>query len=192
MKAVIIGSALVAALGPALAHADARESYGVSASVGAGYDGFVDHSMSRYADGGAAWDVRLAFGTRTTFTLESAYVGSLHAVEAEGLANARIVSHGIEWGMRCNLALTDTAWPYLLVGVGWSRYRLDSPTSAPVMTSGDDTVVLPLGLGIVLRRGHALLDVRLVYRATSRTDMVVGEEASFSSWNAGARIGFEY
>lgn len=197
MRTIRLMSALAVLLVPAVANAEVPEfleEYGVAVTAGGGVVQFTDGSMRDFATEGGGWEGRLGFGTKTPITIEAAYLGSLHSIDALGLDyKANLLGTGIEGNVRVNL-LPGSITPYLLVGAGWTRYSLvNTDTNTSDVRDSDDIVQFPLGLGVGFRQGPMLLDVRAVFRPTSQADMFVGAtDGSLNSWSGTIRAGFEY
>ena len=147
--------------------------YGFGVSAGAGVTGFVDGDMRAATDPGAAWDLRVAAGTRLPVSIEAAYVGSAQAIDALGLdPDAILVGSGLEAGARIDL-LPAEANPFVVVGAGWTRYQLanaDRNTSS--LNQRDDVLTLSLAIGMDLRIDRVVLDARAVMRPTFDNELL--------------------
>ena len=175
---------------------DLYTSFGMSLSVGGGVTDFVDDSAEDVTDVGGAWDARLAIGTRSIIGIEAAYVGTAQDMDALGLDDdAVLVSNGVEGLARLNLG-NYFLQPYVVGGVGWSRYEIvneDFNTSA--IDSSDDIVTVPLGAGLDAKLGGGfLLDGRFTYRTAFNDDMfdAMSDGADLDNWNVSARLGYEF
>lgn len=169
---------------------------GMSLSFGAGVVGFRDGGFRDLADTGAAWEVRLAIGTRLPLALELAYIGSAQDLHVLGLdEDALLVSHGAEAGLRVNFAnLSRYAplgiQPYIAGGVAIRRYSIVNESFNTSSVAGDDTVYeFPIGVGLGLRAMRAMVDLRGSYRFSFYEDLITRdlEEAEAASamdnWN---------
>jgi hypothetical protein len=198
MKILTKLTAVAIVLAPSVASADSFQEvlvkYGASVSAGGGFVQFTEGSMRDFATEGAGWEGRLAFGTKTNLTIEAAYVGSLHAIDALGIAsNANLLGTGIESNVRINLAKGNVQ-PYFLAGAGWGRYSLTNiTTNTSDISDYDNVAQFPMGIGIGFKQGGMLIDARAVYRPTTQVDMFAGStDSSLASWSATMRAGFEY
>ena len=174
-----------------------RSALGIEATIGGGVVGFIDEGARDIAKTGGSWDARLMFGSRLPIAVEGAYVGSAQSIDALGLSsNSFLVGNGIEGTLRVNL-MRARIQPYLFGGAGWTHYQLtNTSTNTSSVLGQDDVGTIPLGAGITGRIGSAfILDVRATYRATFNDDLMRATAASnnsMQSWNASARIGFEF
>jgi hypothetical protein len=170
---------------------------GIEATVGGGAIGFIDERARAVAGTGGSWDARLMFGSRLPIAVEGAYVGSAQSIDALGLSsNSVLVGNGFEGTLRVNLT-RGRIQPYLFGGAGFAHYQLSNTSNnTSSVLGGDDVGTVPLGAGITGRLGGSfIVDARGTYRATFDDDMLRATAAnnnSMQSWNASARIGFEF
>jgi len=170
---------------------------GVEETIGAGAIGFIDQGSRSVAGTGASWDARFMFGSRLPIAIETAYVGSAQNIDALGLStNAFLLGNGIEGTLRVNL-IRARIQPYLFAGAGWTHYQLtNTATNTSSVLGNDDVGTVPMGAGLTARvTGGFIIDVRGTYRATFSDDLLRAAAAtgnSMQSWNAAARVGFEF
>jgi hypothetical protein len=170
---------------------------GIEATLGGGAIGFIDEGARAVAGTGGSWDARLMFGSRLPIAVEGAYVGSAQSIDALGLSTSSILlGNGFEGTLRVNLT-RGRIQPYLFGGAGFTHYQLsNTSTNTSSVLGGDDVGTVPLGAGITGRLGGSfIIDARGTYRATFDDDMLRATAAnnnSMQSWNASARIGFEF
>jgi peptidoglycan-associated lipoprotein len=174
---------------------------GVQATVGGGVTGFFEQGARAFTSTGASYEARLAAGTRTHVALEAAYVGSAQNINALGLStNALLLGNGAEGDLRINFT-TRAIQPYIFGGAGWTRYQLqNTPVATSSIQSKDDTLQVPVGVGLSARAGRSfLLDVRATERFVF-DDQMFNNAASATNagnsgmrnWNVGARLGWEF
>jgi hypothetical protein len=170
---------------------------GIEATVGGGAIGFIDEGARNVANTGASWDARLMFGSRLPIAVEGAYVGSVQSIDALGLStNSLLVGNGVEGTLRINLTRMRVQ-PYVFGGVGWTHYQLsNTATNTSSILGRDDIGTVPLGAGVTARFGRGFIfDARGTYRATFDDQLMQGQsvnDTSMQTWNATARIGFEF
>src|SRR5690606_32492034 len=102
---------------------------------------------------------------RSIIAAELAYIGSSRDVTALGLDNnAFLQSHGGELAGRLNL-LPGLIQPYILAGVGFTRYDLSNEDFNTSSISSTETVAhFPLGAGAALRYEGFVVDARGTFR----------------------------
>jgi hypothetical protein len=170
---------------------------GIEATLGGGAIGFIDEGARAVAGTGGSWDARLLFGSRLPIAVEGAYVGSAQSIDALGLASSSVLlGNGFEGTLRINLT-HGRIQPYLFGGAGFTHYQLSNTSTNTSSVRGDDDIgTVPLGAGITGRlAGSFIVDARGTYRATFDDDLLRATAASsnsMQSWNASARIGFEF
>lgn len=180
--------------------------WGMSVSVGGGVTSFLEDDTRAFTDTGGNWSARLAIGTRLPVTLELAYQGSLQDIDAMGLdRDAMLLGNGVEANIRLNASPRGSVQPYILAGVGWTRYRVTNDQyNTSNVEDEEDVLLLPVGAGVGFRWRGMLLDVRGVVRPALYDDliifpdsMMVGDESIASSSNLDngsieARLGWEF
>jgi opacity protein-like surface antigen len=173
---------------------------GVGAMVGGGVTGFMDQQTRAFTDPGGSWEARASVGTRLPLALEAAYLGSAQNISALGLASAaKLVGNGAEATARFNFT-RRAIQPYVFAGMGWTHYQITNAASnTSSLRDNDDVLTVPAGVGVSFRLAQSLLlDVRGTARATFNDDMLdgpyanTGQDARLHSWNAGARLGWEF
>jgi len=95
--------------------------------------------------------------------------------------------------VRLNL-LKGAYQPYLLAGVGWTRYDVtNAKTNTSDVSSSDNVGNIPVGAGVALRFDRILVDARAEFRPAFDNDLIQGDKpATLDSWAATANIGFEF
>lgn len=170
----------------------------VSLGIGGGVANFFDSTSRQLTGVAGSWDVRMAFGPRSLFSVEGAYFGTAQQIDALGLdTSAFLVSSGFEADARFNFT-TDAAWqPYAFGGAGYTRYDV---TNVDVNNSDVDEVEnlfhIPLGAGIGYRYTPDIrFDFRVTFRPVFGDDLLesgAGSSAKLSTWNAGASVAREF
>jgi len=175
------------------------DEYGLSLSVGGGVMGFTDKTMRDTTSTGGLWEARVGVLTNKWLGAEVAYQGGLQNIDALGLnSNARLLSTSLEADARVNFV--QGRWgvqPYAFAGVGWTRYELNNvKTNLSDVNDQDDTVEIPLGVGLGMRSSGFLVDVRGSYRPTFDNELVPtdnsGDHAAMHSWQAALRLGYAW
>jgi peptidoglycan-associated lipoprotein len=174
---------------------------GIGATLGGGVTDFVNDGAKAFANIGGSWEARLTFGTRMPVALEGAYIGSAQGIQALGLeTNAVLVGNGAEGDVRINFT-TMRIQPYIFGGAGWINYQVRNTTiTAADVQRSDNVLEVPFGVGLSARIGKGLLiDVRgtgrVVYGDTLFNNLSATTNAGnpgLNSWNAGARLGWEF
>jgi hypothetical protein len=166
---------------------------GVDVTLGGGVTGFVGEEARDAASLGGAWEARVAVATRLPVTGEIAYVGSAQPIDALGVDDgAVLLGSAVEGDARLNL-MDGAIQPYVLAGVGWTRFDVtNTDTNTSDVADQDDVVHLPLGLGLGYRYQGFLIDARAVYRATANNDLLGGSDERLDTWSAALRGGFEF
>jgi hypothetical protein len=90
--------------------------------------------------------------------------------------------------------------PYVFGGAGWTNYHVrNAPDTNANLSSNDNVLTIPFGLGATYRIGRAfLVDVRgtarVVYGDTLFDKVAMASNAGnagLNNWNVGARLGWE-
>jgi hypothetical protein len=171
------------------AHAETRlfDRAGMAVLAGGGVIGFVDGDSRDVARDGGAWEVRLAYGIRTSFAVEAAYVGSYQSLDAPGLADdAFLIGNRAEAALRGNL-LTGALQPFVAAGIGWTRYDVDTDHNMSGIAGEDTSASFPLMAGIAYRTGDLMFEARATYRATAGADLMA---SGAETWTATLQVGF--
>jgi hypothetical protein len=182
--------------------------FGTSVQIGGGVFGFSDPDTVDFMDPGGSWTARLVFGTRLPLAVEAAYIGTANNISALGLdANAILLSNGVEGAVRWNIMSTifrksiDPGYghidPYIFGGIAYRRYSLvndDFNTSS--INENDNVGEVPFGGGLAWMMGGFALDVRGEYRVAFSDHDLFGDVGSegheLNTWNASARLGWEF
>jgi hypothetical protein len=157
LRRVLIATAIVVAAG-GTAWADRHEARGPGASV----IGFpLRPGPIRHLHVTVAQRIRLGF--------EGAVVGS---AQATGYSPARLLGTDVEAIARVSWIL-GTLEPYLLAGAGLIRYRVTAPFTNvdSGMSTHEDVVEIPFGVGLVGHHGPLYLDLRGTERVMTRDDL---------------------
>lgn len=176
---------------------------GTMLTVGAAATNFTEDGPQAVTNPGMAWDVRATLGSRSLVGIEGAYVGSLQDVEAPGLDNsAMLASNGVEGALRINAPVTigdGLISPYGFGGIGYKRYQMawDNGTTSGDIAQHDDTLTVPVGIGLSAGLMGVTLDARATYRQTFMTELVGDsqsswDDSSLNHWQLGGGLGFEF
>lgn len=181
---------------------DPETVIGMSATIGAGFVGFVDRDTRLSTYTGVCWTARLVIGTVLPVSAELAYLGTGHTMAAPGMSDtAALVSHGVEGALRWNFLtlLVDTHTkhgrfdPYLFGGIGYRRYSLTNTTyNRSTIASSDGVREAPVGVGLVWNRHLLVVDVRTEYRYAFDDDLFLATRLGTDSWGASVRVGVEF
>jgi hypothetical protein len=174
------------------------ERLGYSVLVGGGVTGFIDSDTTDSIDTGGSWEGRFALGTKKLLSVEAAYIGSAQGMSALGLdSDAVLLGTGVEGALRLNAPTGIAVHPYVLAGAGWTRYDVtNSSVNTADMTDSANVFDVPVGIGVDYRYQHLLLDARAVVRPAFGENLIPktgdGPDHRLDSWNATARVGFEF
>lgn len=178
--------------------------YGLSVSAGGGVLGFVDSDTRDIAGAGGTWDVRVTFGTRRPIAVEAVYFGASQGVQLLGggvTEDASLLATGLEGNLRVNVLQRAWVQPYLLTGLGWTRYSLRNvETNTSSIKDSEDLLHVPFAVGVGFRATRSfLVDLRGTVRAAFRDDLQRpvpdGQDvanADLSTWAVTARLGWEF
>jgi hypothetical protein len=164
---------------------------GMTAEVGGGVGGFLDSRATAQTTAQGIWDVRVTAGSREHFGGELAYMGSAQTVQALGTSpNATLMGAALEGDFRFNF-LTGMWQPYAIAGVGWQHYRVNNtPVNTSDFENTQNAAEFPLGAGIAWRYRGFVADGRLAFHPTAGSNLPSG--INLSTWDLGARVGFEF
>jgi hypothetical protein len=179
-----------------------RSIVGVEGTVGGGVTGFVDRAARGFTAVGGSWDVRVTWGSRLPVSIEAAYVGSAQPLQGLDLGgSALLVGNGAEASVRINLlTAAQRIQPYIFGGAGWINYQVENTQIVTAnLDQSDNVLEVPLGVGITGRLPRGLvIDLRATGRATFNDTLFNDAAAAanvrssgLSSWNLGARLGWE-
>jgi opacity protein-like surface antigen len=208
---LLIASAVACALAPGRALAEDYDDlfgygplteppasgYGWSLTLGGGATRFYDLAMrDATSEAGGLWSVRGAIGTHVPLGLEAGYIGTATTVSALPGASQTLVGSTGEIAMHFSLAPERMFSPFVLVGVGFSRYDVAGSSSGLAdagMGTHDTVFEFPLGAGVAMRSGGFIVDLRGTFRPTTQSDLVRTNDgfATLSTFEASASIGIE-
>lgn len=164
---------------------------GVQVDVGGGAQGFIDRDASSLTDPGGSWTARAVVGTRSHIAGEAAYVGSAQALDVLGVADrANLMSNGVEGLLRVNI-LTGAFQPYVGAGYTWRHYYVSNTAfnTSSVADNGNVSEI-PIAAGLAYRLRPFVVDARFNLRNAFATTII--PNANLSTWNAEAKVGFEF
>lgn len=176
---------------------DLAGRYGITLTAGGGVAGFTDPQMNDVVSEGGMWEARVAVGTRRYLSIEAAYIGSAQSIDALGLdTDAMLIGTGFEGALRANF-MTGDIQPYVLAGVGWTRYSISNADVNTSDVAGADTLMtIPVGAGLSYRIDQIVLDARGVYRTATSEDLLPRADSSeneeMHTWNALLQAGYEF
>lgn len=182
---------------PATARGDADNAlceWGTTVSVGAGFTQFTRAEMRDHATEGAAWEGRVALGTKQPISFELGYFGTVYGLDASGLdSRAQLLGTTFEAAMRIPFA-SGRLQPYLVFGGGWGRYSMTNTmtTTTSDMKSADNITSHSLGGGFMFKRDELVFDLRTVYRVAGHVDLLPARDAHLDAWSTTLSIGIEY
>lgn len=174
---------------------------GLGMALGGGVTGFVDEEARSFTDPGGSWEARLSVGTRLPVAFELAYIGSAQNIDALGLDNdAVLLGNGTEATVRVNILQNFPVQPYIFGGAGYTHFQLTrTDFNTTSLRDSDNVFNVPFGAGVSFRVARALLlDLRFTGRAAFDDELMEGpfantdKDAKLHSWNAGARLGWEF
>jgi hypothetical protein len=180
-----------------------RAGFGWAVMAGGGYQDFTKSEMRDRTNAGGAWDVRFVGGTHSYLGFEGAYVGAARSIQTLGLTanNPTLVSNGLEGNLRINAPIvrgSSLIEPYGFAGVGVSRYRINNYNSSlqatSSLTSTDDVLNVPLGLGFAYGHKAFLADVRLNYTPSYFNNMLqtANGDGALNQWGIGGQVGYGF
>ncbi len=177
------------------------ERIGLGVALGGGVVDFTDSEARALTDLGGSWELRAIVGARLPLAAELAYTGSAQSIDVLGIGtDSVLLGNGGEVALRLQLPHKYVR-PYAVAGVGWTHYQLTNTggDNTSLMSSDDDVVTVPLGLGLTL---HSMFggtfDVRGTFRAAFQEDLMTGVYAGtgavarLHTWNVNATLGWEF
>lgn len=169
-----------------------KRGFGTGVFIGGGVTGFTGEELRDVANVGGSWEARVAMGTRSPFGLEAAYIGTAQGIDALGVeSDSVLVGTAFEASLRANLLQGGNWTPYALAGLGWRHYEVSGDvTPISNVTSSDDVLETPLGLGVSYRWQSMLLDLRGMFRPAFGSDLLRTED-SLDTWGARLSVGWE-
>ena len=164
---------------------------GLQIDVGGGAQGFLDRDASSLTDPGGSWTARAVIGTRSHIAAEAAYVGSAQALDVLGVDDrANLMSNGVEGLVRLNI-LTGAVQPYVGAGYTWRHYRVaNSSVNTSSVADRGNVSEIPVAAGLAYRFRPFVVDARFNLRNAFATTII--PNANLSTWNAEAKVGFEF
>jgi hypothetical protein len=165
---------------------------GLAVLAGGGVTNFFGNTANDRLNTGGSWTARVEIGTRSYLGGEFAYVGSAQGLKVLGTdTNAYLMSQGAEGLLRWNI-LTGAVQPYAGVGIGWKNYRLRNTEGAVFSDIAGlaDFAHVPGVAGIEFRGGGFVFDTRFTVAGPISPTLISGSR--LVSWDAGARLGFEF
>ena len=196
LQAVLVGLVTVGTAAYADEPRDRNEPrlltpYGMSAEIGGGVLGFTSSKATDVTQVGGSWTARLVIGTRSHVGVEAAYIGSAQGMNTLGLSDsAYLMSQGAEGALRLN-ALTGAWQPYAVAGAAWRHYSIqNSSFNTSDVKSSDDVAEVPVGLGVAYRYRGVVADLRVQLRPSFNSSLI--GDTNLTTWNAGAKIGWEF
>jgi hypothetical protein len=172
-----------------------KKGLGMSAEIGGGTGGFLDRNAAAATTAQGNWTGRLIFGTRSHLGVEAAYIGGLQTLVGNNFSGAtpRLLGNGVEGALRLNL-LTGVLQPYATAGVGWTHYNIVGVNGGSLATSDindrADVAQIPLGVGLAFKPGGFIVDTRLAFHPAFGGNIF--GNSNMSTWDLGARLGFEF
>jgi opacity protein-like surface antigen len=162
---------------------------GMTAEIGGGVGGFLDSRATTETTEAGLWNARVSAGSRSHFGGELAYIGSAQTINALGTAsNTHLIGNGLEGDFRFNF-LTGMWQPYAVAGVGWTHYGIQNAvTNTSDFTDSSNVVEFPLGAGVAWRYRGFVADGRLAFHPSAGSQLPM----NLSTWDLGARVGFEF
>jgi hypothetical protein len=169
--------------------------FGTAVELGGGVVNFTGSTARSMTNAGGAWDLRLAFGTRSILGLEAAYVGSAQGISAIGLdPDAVLVGNGGEAALRLNAPLAyrgSLVEPFAFGGGGWTRYNVVNDNfNTSIVREKDDVLTVPFGAGLAASFQGFMFDARFTYRVLYNQQLL--GNANLDNWIASANIGSEF
>jgi hypothetical protein len=172
---------------------------GLSLGVGGGVTGYAKQEARDYLNGGAYWEVRGHYGTRSYLGGELAYVGSSRGLSAPGLdSDAVLVSNGVEMSSRIQLPMMFgdvKVAPFLMSGLGYARLSvMNSDVDGTGIKKGANALTMPMGGGVGLAYQKVKLDLRFTYRKMFDEHLIEApgdDKIDLQSWSLGLTAGYE-
>jgi len=160
---------------------------GVVVTLGGGFEGYTG-DLNDALDTGGAWGVSAAIKPTRILGLELGYTGAANGLDGtEG--NADVIRNGAH--ALATVGITPTAvQPYLLAGVGLSRYSVRAEASG---LNDDWAGAVPVGVGLRTHIGDFTADLRGTYSMLFSQDLVPSPAAddffSDGRWGGTLQLG---
>jgi hypothetical protein len=172
---------------------------GVGLFVGGGVTDFTEGGTRSQTNAGGSWTGRITFGTRSIVAFEGSYIGGENALTGLGARSSTLIRNGLEGSLRLNLPIYAQGTllePYAMGGLGWNSYHIVDYSSASLasLSSGtDNTVTIPLGVGLTIGYRGFLADVRYTYRPTYEQEIFINQvDSGLTNWDLGGMVGYEF
>lgn len=197
----IVAAAAAARADPAAVDPAGRLPIGLRLSIAGGVSNFVGASMREMADLGGAWDVRLTTHSRSWWSEEFAYAGSVRGFLAPNVpdrGSRTMLTHALEVSGRLNKPWMTPRWmlePFLSLGIGWTHVQLENVPAQDLVRASDDLFVVPMAAGVSFVHDSLLVEGRFTYRQTFGENLVTtssGGTASLASWSTTLALGYEF
>jgi hypothetical protein len=183
-------------------HVPIFSPWNTALTVGGGVADFTLSDMREVSRVGAAWDVRVTFGTRSIVGVEVAYVGAYNPLNPDRRIAASTLSpfltqHGLDSDLRINL-LSSRVQPYVFGGLGYNHMivsnRQDDPTLGQRFRDSDDQLSVPSGAGLSGYFGrHTAVDVRFTYRAIFESNIdMTHPNGRADQYQVAGRLGYAF
>jgi len=177
---------------------------GVSTVLGGGVTGFTDKAMrdTLTSNVSGQWNLRATIGSHTPLALDLGYLGTAAQINSLiGAQTGTLVGTTFEGALRYNILPHADLNPYAFAGIGWQRYDTSGGNfnlSDTGMNASDNSVVFPMGAGLVYRdKSGILLDVHGTFRANANAGLVLESPGGSSyvpmhTWEASGAFGYEF
>ena len=172
---------------------------GVGLFVGGGVTDFTEGGTRSQTNAGGSWTGRITFGTRSIVAFEGSYIGGENALTGLGARSSTLIRNGLEGSLRLNLPIYAQGTllePYAMGGLGWNSYHIVDYSSASLasLSSGtDNTLTIPLGVGLTIGYRGFLADVRYTYRPTYEQEIFINQvDSGLTNWDLGGMVGYEF
>lgn len=168
---------------------------GVLLEAGAGVMNFVNGGYRDLTNPGVSWAARLVLGTRSVLGGEVSYLGTLQDLQGSG--DSKLLRNGLEGGLRLGIPIAPGHWflsPYVYGGVGWNRLQVISGSELRSLSTPNDLLSVPAGLGMLIGHHGVTFDVRSTYRWTFFNDLPVSSagRAKADLWSVDFLLGYEF
>lgn len=143
---------------------DGPDLRGVTVTAGGGVEGYAG-DLASTIDPGPAWNLNVGLRPTKVLGLEFSYSGAINDIDGVGTGgtvsdNPDLLRNGGQAALTLGLTSTGVQ-PYLLGGVGLSRYNVRNGEGAAY--KDDTTGNVPVGLGLRTQIGDFTADLRGTY-----------------------------
>ncbi len=173
---------------------DRNDMRGLVVTLGGGVEGYTGDLRSRL-DVGPAWGVTAAIKPTKVLGLELGYTGAANEIgndelfedSVENGSGADIVRNGGH--ALATVGLPTPIQPYLLAGVGVSRYSVRADTAAGFQD--DWAGAVPVGAGVRTHLGNFTADLRGTYSMLFSQDLIpaADDDLADGRWGGTLQIG---